>query len=133
MKIHHTGIKVADIEKSIDIYRQLGYTQTSEIVIDEIQQLKIAFLKSSDETQTVELIESLGDESTVHNLKNGLHHICYDASRIPDFTNYFKALKIGKIFTKPITAPAIGNCSVVFALLYNGVYVEFIIGGILSE
>ena len=128
MKIHHTGIIIDDIEKSIDIFGRLGYTKTSEIVNDEIQNLKIVFLKRSDDTQTIELIESLGDMSTVHNFKNGLHHICYDVSDIQDFNEYFKTLKIGKIFTKPIIAPAVDNRPVVFALLSNGAFIEFILG-----
>lgn len=133
MKIHHTGIIISNIEKSIEIYKQLGYTQMSEVVVDKIQHLKIVFLKSSDETQNIELIESLGDESTIHNFKNGLHHMCFDVRDIQDFTDYFKTLKIGKIFTKTIIAPAIDNCSIVFALLHNGMFVEFIIEGNFNE
>lgn len=128
MKIHHTGIIIDNIEKSIEIYKQLGYTQSSEIVIDENQHLKIAFLKSNDEMHNIELIESCRDTSTVHNFKNGIHHICYDVSDIQDFICYFKSLRIGKIFTKPIIAPAIDSRPVVFALLSNGIFTEFILG-----
>ena len=127
MKLHHTGIITSDVEKSIDIYKKLGYKQSSEIFIDENQYLKIVFLKN-DDAQTIELIESLGEMSTVHNSKNGLHHICYDVSDLCGFIDYFKTLKIGKIFSKPIIAPAIDNRPVVFALLRDNTFIEFIIG-----
>ena len=129
MEIHHTGIIVDSIEKNIDIYKRLGYTQISEIIFDDVQHVKIVFFKSEDKTQTVELIESLSDNSSIHNFKTGYHHICYDVSDIQDFMSYFKTLKIGKIFTKPMTAPAISDRQVVFACLNNGIFLEFIING----
>jgi catechol 2,3-dioxygenase-like lactoylglutathione lyase family enzyme len=127
VKIHHTGIIVDSIEKSIAIYNQLGYKQTTEIFLDEIQYVRVVFLISDDLTQTIELIESRGDMSAIHNFKKGLHHICYDTSDVQDYVEYFKALKIGKIFTKPIVAPAINNRFVVFALLNNGIFIELIL------
>ena len=127
MMIHHTGIIIDNIEKNINIYKRLGYTQMSEIIIDGIQYVKIVFLKSEDSTQTIELIESLGDISSINKFKTGYHHICYDVSDTPDFVNYFKTLKVGKIFTKPMVATAISNREVVFALLNNGSFVEFIL------
>ena len=129
VEIHHTGIIVDSIEKNIDIYKRLGYTQISEIIFDDVQHVKIVFFKSEDKTQTVELIESLSDNSSIHNFKTGYHHICYDVSDIQDFMSYFKTLKIGKIFTKPMTAPAISDRQVVFACLNNGIFLEFIING----
>ena len=127
MKIHHMGIIVESIDKSIDIYKQLGYSQISEIFIDNIQHIKIVFLKSKDNTQTIELIESLGNISSIHNFGTGYHHICYDVSDIQDYTSYFKTLKIGKIFMKPMIASALENRQVVFAYLANGTFVEFVI------
>lgn len=129
MKIHHTGIIVNDLEKNIEIFKALGYAMLSEIIEDNIQHLKICFMKSEDDTQIIELIKSNGDNSSVHNFKTGYHHICYDVSEQEDFINYFKALKAGRIFTEPIIAPALQGKKVVFACLRNGVFVEFIISG----
>ena len=127
MKIHHIGIIVENIEKNINIYKRLGYTQISEIIFDDIQHVKMVFIKSEDKTQTIELIKSFGDISSIHNFKTGYNHICYDVSDIQNFINYFKTLKIGKIFTKPTIAPAISDRQVVFACFNNGTFVEFII------
>jgi len=133
MKIHHTGIIIDNIEKSIEIYKKLGYVLNSEIMIDDNQYLKIAFLKSSDGFQIIELIEPLGEKSSIKNFKDGYHHICYDVSEISDFASYFKSLKIGKIFTKPINAVALENRQIIFACLNNGIFAEFILGGGLHE
>jgi len=127
MKIHHIGIIVDDIEKNIEIYRCLGYKPATEIMIDDVQHIRIIFLRSSDDTQTIELIESLGSISTVHNFRAGYHHICYDVSDMPDFISRFKKMKIGKIFTMPIVSPKMGNRQTVFACLNNGLFVEFFI------
>lgn len=127
LKIHHTGIIVDNIEKNNLIYEQLGYTKISEVVTDDIQHVKIVFFLSTDKTHTIELIESLGEMSSIHNFKTGYHHICYDVSDIQNFLCFFKTLKIGRIFTKPMTAPAISDRKVVFACLNNGMFIEFII------
>lgn len=127
MKIHHTGIIVDDVKKNIEIYRVLGYSISTDIIVDDIQHLRICFMRSQDGTQIIELIESNGDASSIHNFKSGYHHICYDVSDYEDFISYFRLLKIGKIFTKPIVAPALQGRQVVFACLRNGMFVELII------
>ncbi|HCL01601.1 MAG TPA: hypothetical protein DHW61_04165 [Lachnoclostridium phytofermentans] len=127
MKIHHTGIIVDDLKKNIEIFRALGYSISTDIVVDDIQHLRICFMRSQDGTQIIELIESNGDTSSIHNFKNGYHHVCYDVSECDDFIGYFKKMKIGKIFTKPIIAPALHGRQVIFACLNNGMFVEFIL------
>lgn len=128
MKIHHMGIIVEDIKKNIEIYRALGYSMSTDVIMDDIQHLRICFMKSEDETQTIELIESNGEMSSIHNFQSGYHHICYDVSSDTNFVSHFKMLRIGKIFTQPIQTPAIDNRKVIFACLKNGMFVEFLIG-----
>ena len=127
MKVHHVGILVKNIEKSINIYEKLGYIRATDIVIDRIQINRIVFIESLDMTQWIELIEPIDTESSVYNFKKGYHHICYDVSDMPDFFSYFKSLQIGKLFTKLIQAPAIDNRCVVFGCLNNGMFVEFLL------
>lgn len=127
MNTHHIGIIVDDIKKNIEIYKALGYSVSTDIVLDDIQHLQICFLISQGGTQVIELIKSIGDSSSIHNFQSGFHHICYDVSDHVDFIDSFKRLKIGKIFTKPIAAPALHGREVVFACLRNGMFVEFII------
>ena len=126
MKVHHTGIIVKDLEKNMTLYTKLGYDQISNIIVDNIQQNKLVFLQNQN--QTIELIEPLNEKSSIYHFKEGYHHICYEIDSPNTFLHDFKQLKIGKIFTKPIPAPAIDNRKVMFACLKNGMFVEFLIG-----
>lgn len=104
----------------------MGYKLKEETVIDSIQNNLIAFLKS-DFFPDIELIEPIDENSSVYNFKRGYHHICYEAEPGEDIIQKFKSMRIGKIFTKPIIAPALDNREVVFACLQNGTFVEFIL------
>lgn len=126
VKIHHIGIKVSDINKNSVIYGMLGYKPISEIVFDPIQHNKILFMRSSDGSQVIELIEPMDSDSSIYNFKDGYHHICYEVEDCNTFAEEFKAMKIGKIFTRPIQAPVINNRFVQFACLTNGMFVEFL-------
>ena len=126
MIIHHIGIVVTDINKSIDIYNKIGFELEDNIVIDDVQKNRIAFLKSGY-CLKLELIEPLDEESSVYNFREGYHHICYEAEQGEDIIQKFKKMKIGKIFTTPIIAPALDNRKVVFACLQNGTFIELIL------
>lgn len=125
VKVHHIGIKVSQLEKNIELYSKLGYHQVSPITVDEIQSNRIVFLQN--QFQCVELIEPLNEKSSIFHFKDGYHHICYEAEKDEDIIKAFKEAKIGKIFTKPIVAPALENRKVVFACLQNGIFIELIL------
>lgn len=125
MKVHHIGIKVSQLEKNIELYSKLGCHQVSSITVDEIQSNRIVFLQN--QIQCVELIEPLNEKSSIYHFKDGYHHICYEAEKDEDIVKAFKEAKIGKIFTKPIVAPALENREVVFACLQNGLFIELIL------
>ena len=124
MKVHHTGIIVKDLEKNIILYTKLGYDQVSDIVVDNVQQNRVVFLQNQN--HKIELIEPLNEKSSIYHFKEGYHHICYEVDDREAFLYDFKQLKIGKIFTKPMLAPAIGNREIVFACLTNGTFVEIL-------
>lgn len=124
MKVHHTGIIVKNLEKNMNLYTNLGYHEVSNIIVDNIQKNKLVFLRNQN--QTIELIEPLNQNSSIYHFKEGYHHICYEVENEEVFFKNFKQLKIGKIFTKPMKAPAIGNHEIVFACLTNGTFVEFL-------
>lgn len=126
MKVHHIGIIVADIEKSIAIYLKLGYRLQKNIVVDNIQHNRVAFMEA-DFSPSIELIEPINEFSSVKNFKKGYHHICYELEMSIEIGQKFKDMQVGKIFTKPIIAPAIGNRKVIFACLRNETFVEFIL------
>lgn len=126
IKIHHVGIIVKDIIKSIEIYGKLAYIQVSEVFLDENQNIKVTFMQTSDKTQTIELIESLDETSSIYHFKDGYHHICYEVED-KNFIDTFKKLRIGKIFSKPVEACALDNRQVVFGCLNNGMFIEFLL------
>lgn len=125
MILHHIGIVVDDINKSVSLYSKLGYVLDSKIIKDDVQNNLIALMKSEC-SPDIELIMAVDNTSTVCNSKSGYHHICYELLPNEDIVNNFKELKIGKIFTTPIIAPVFNNRKVVFACLQNGTFVEFL-------
>lgn len=125
MTVHHTGIIVKDLEKNIILYTKLGYSQITDIVDDNIQHNRIIFMQNG--YHSLELIEAKDERSTIYNCKEGYHHVCYEGIENEIQLTEFNRLKIGKIFTKPIKAPAINNRNIVFACLTNGTFVEFLI------
>lgn len=126
MRINHIGVIVKDINKNISIYLNMGYYLQDFIKYDHIQGNRIAFMVS-DYSPNIELIEPIDEHSSIYNFKFGYHHICYEATPGEDIIQKFKSMRIGKIFTKPIIAPALDNREVVFACLQNGTFVEFIL------
>ncbi|MBQ8175055.1 MAG: VOC family protein [Clostridia bacterium] len=125
MKLHHMGIIVKDIQKAIAMYRAMGYTLEKGPVLDHIQNNVIAFLCGP--SPRMELIEPLGEQSSVYHFKAGYHHMCYEAEEGEHILQAFRSMQVGKIFTPPIVAPALGGREVAFACLQNGTFVEFIL------
>ena len=104
----------------------MGYILDGDIINDNVQNNRIAFLRC-DFSPRIELIEPIDENSSIYNFKESYHHICYEVEPGEDITPKFKSMRIGKIFTKPIIAPALDNREVVFACLQNGTFVEFIL------
>ncbi len=44
MKIHHIGYAVKNIEKSREVFLQLGYQNEGDIVVDDARNVKILFM-----------------------------------------------------------------------------------------
>lgn len=126
MKLHHIGIIVKDINKSIGLYKKLGYRQVGETVIDNIQKNIVAFMQLS-QAPLIELIEPVDGSSSVINFKCGYHHLCFEEDVNENVRESFGKLKIGKIFTQPILAPALDFREIVFAYLYNEMLIEIIL------
>lgn len=133
MKINHIGIVVNDMEKSINIYKKMGYVSISDICIDTIQNNELVFLKNILTKEKIELIHPINEKSSVVNFKGGYHHICYEVKNIDEFIKEFKNNKLGVIFTNKIIAPAFNNKNIIFAYLKNNTIVEFLETGDIDE
>lgn len=81
MRLHHVGIVVDNIDKKVALYRRVvpvGFP--SEIIYDEIQQVRVAFVDAGNNV-ALEFIEPGGEGSPViRALRQGvnLHHLCYE-------------------------------------------------------
>ena len=103
MKLHHIGIIVKDIQKSLG---ELGkYFEFEETIIPTLvksQKVNVCFLKSSD--VYIELIEPIEDDSPVKSMAEsggGFHHLCFEVDDI--FEEIKKAEKNGaRIIVEPV-------------------------------
>lgn len=66
MKIHHIGYLVKDIKLSINNFKNLGYKEESNIIVDEIRSIFITFLKN--ENSLVELIQPSKDNKKFNSI-----------------------------------------------------------------
>ncbi len=89
MNFDHVGIAVKSIEDYFDkqLNTVFGVTQLSEIVVDPIQNCKIAFATTTNGVR-LELIEPLNEESPVNHIlqkkKGGIYHLCFVAENFDD-------------------------------------------------
>ena len=125
MRIHHVGVVTSNMDRSITIYEKLGYRKAVD-VIDPFQNNRIVMMDRREGVM-IELIWPANEQSTVRNFSDGYHHLCYEMEPGEDVGQGFKRLRIGKIFTEPITAPAFDGRKVVFACLLDGSFIEFIL------
>ncbi len=127
MKVDHIGYLSADINKSIQLFQQLGFKQESAIFVDNIlneenisRNVYICFMRNED--TRVELVCPIDEKSDVYfTLKRqgeGPYHICYQVDNIDDKIGEMK--KFGWMMLKrPTKAIAFNNARVVF-LFKNG-------------
>lgn len=117
LKIHHIGYAVKDIDKSIAIFRNLGYVVAPKSY-DKERKVIIAFAEKSQ--YLIELISPLEEGSPVDSIlrKNGStpYHICYEVDNIETACCELKKEKFRPI-SESKAAPAIQNANVIF--LYN--------------
>ena len=115
---HHTGVATKDIEITSAFYKNIGYSQ-SQIVIDEIQNVRICFL-SKKNSPLVELVEPINDRSPVNEIlkKNGNipYHFCYEVDGMTEAILEMKKSGFIKIIN-PVPAVAFNNRLICF--LYN--------------
>ena len=118
MEFDHVGIAVKNIEEYFQsmLHSVLGMDKLSEIIIDPIQNCKIAFATSSNGVR-LELIEPLNEESPVNQIlqkkKGGLYHMCFVANHFDEDVKHCLANKFIAL-SKPQPAIAFNNRRVIF-------------------
>jgi methylmalonyl-CoA/ethylmalonyl-CoA epimerase len=118
MTFHHIGYAVHDIYITSRYYVQAGWHQ-SNIQIDEIQNVKIAFL-TKNAFPPIELVAPVNEQSPIVKTlqKSGIspYHICYETDDIEQSIKELKKQHFLLLF-KPIPAVAFGNRKICY--LYN--------------
>ena len=121
LKVHHIGYAVSNLEKSLEMFKKIGYTVKSGPVNDEKRNVEIAFVENND--YLVELISPLNEESPIRNyldkIGNTPYHLCYETENIDDAIEELRKQRYLMI-EKPSEAIAINNQRVAF--LYHPRY-----------
>lgn len=109
---HHLGVAVADLEKSIPIYRDLfGYELISGPFNDPLQKVVVCFLSRGNGDMTIELVmPSTPNSPVMQTLKQGgsAYHVCYEVPNIGDALKHLKTHNCG-VFSNPFPAVAFGG------------------------
>lgn len=113
--LHHIGIATADMDSSILVYEQLGYT-SSKIYRDKIQEVDLSFLRKDGET-IIELVSPYKSGSPIEAIlkKNGTvpYHICYEVVSIDETIKELRKLKFIQVSQK-VPAIAFNNREICF-------------------
>ena len=105
MKLHHIGIVVKNIQKSLgELTNFLEFEETTIPTLVESQKVNVCFLKTSD--IYLEFIEPVGNDSPVEKFSNsggGFHHLCFEVKNIHE-----EIEKMRKQGARIIVEPVIG-------------------------
>jgi methylmalonyl-CoA/ethylmalonyl-CoA epimerase len=128
MKIHHLGVAVKSLNKSISHYTEsLGWRCITEIIFDPIQNVNIVFMGDENEV-LYELIEPVDETSPVFNLlkrRTSLYHFCYE---VPDIEAKIKDMSGNGFFliSGPVPAVAFNGRKVAFLINQDNLTIELV-------
>ena len=131
ISLHHVGYAVANLDKSIQMYRYMGYELISSVTTDERRNINIAFMKERKSGLCIELIEPLTDNSPITETltqKKSVaspYHICYETNSLKK-TKHLLKRKGFFITSGEAPAPALDNKNVVFLLSREAGLIELI-------
>ena len=119
LKVHHYGLATNDLQRSLEVFRSLGYKPEGDIFIDPIQKVKLLFVSRPGEP-LIEIICDVDDSGPTKNIisksGNGFYHICYETSDIEASIESFKQ-KGFMLRHKPVPATAFGGRRITW--MYN--------------
>ncbi len=134
MKVDHIGYLATDIKKTIEVFKQLGFIQETEIYADNVPEGKntarnvyLCFLRNGN--TRVELVSPINENSdissTIKRQGEGPYHICYQVPNIDDAIIEMK--KTGwMILKRPAKAMAFDNARVVFLFRRGAGMIELV-------
>lgn len=93
LTLHHIGIVVKDIYRSLDQYRQdFGFLPVTDVITVDNQGVRVVLLSCGSDAR-IELIEPLNENSPAHTAAlqgGGLNHLCYETADFDGFLDRFK-------------------------------------------
>jgi methylmalonyl-CoA/ethylmalonyl-CoA epimerase len=127
VKVHHIGIAVQSIASDGAAYcAALGLPHYGEVITDETQQVRVAFVRVNGEVY-VEFIEPHGPDSPVLGVLRrggGVYHIGYEVADIEAAIEHVRASG-GMLVSGPVPAAAFDGRRIAFCYMANSL-LEFI-------
>ena len=126
MKFHHIGYLTDNFKTSFNSFRILNYKKKGKIIKDDLLQVKIQFLKNSN-NHLIELVKPNKKNVGLINIfkkKIFAYHFAY---RVDDLNKSIKKLKKKfKIIVNPVPAKAFNNKKIAFLKMKNNFIIELI-------
>lgn len=128
MMLDHIGIAVDSIQTGVAFWENaFGYRQTSPIVENTRQKVRVVFLEKEGST-VIKLIEPSTPDSAISGFVRrggGLHHLCF---RSPDLTSALARLKNSgaRCLVPPEPGEAFNNREIAFCLAPGNLNIELI-------
>ena len=124
--VHHIGIAVADLEASIDFYRNLFGLEAGPIVVREDIGVRGCFIPVGD--TNLELLEGTGPDSAisihVKERGEGLHHVCFEVDGVAEKLTSLQALGIDLLDKVPRRGLMGGDIGFLSPSAARGVLIE---------
>ena len=93
LKLHHIGIVVKDLNRSLNQFQQdYGFSPSTEVITVDNQGVRVVLLSCGGDA-AIELIEPLDEHSPAYTAAQqggGLNHLCYETA---DFDKYLERYK----------------------------------------
>ncbi len=128
IKLHHVGIAVDNIEKWSEVHRRiLGLRLTTEIIVDEVHKVKVAFAELENGV-SVEFVEPFGPDSPVTRVverRGGVYHVCYVVSDIDQAVQHARD-EGALVISLPQPSKAFAGKRVAFIYMPDKSVVEFL-------
>lgn len=127
--LHHIGIVVPQIRPVLQGFAaSIGAQANSEIIYDPLQQVSVAFMRSSSPGAAIELIEPAAENCPVSNLARsggGLHHLCYEVSDLEAELQLSRSHG-GIVVRKPVPAVAFGGRRIAWVFTKYRLLLEYL-------
>lgn len=129
LRLHHIGFVVRDIETSIQGFiHSMAARWDGHTYHDQIQKVKVTFLRTGLSDAQIELVEPGRDDSPVSKFLErggGLHHLCYEVEDIDQALLTLKSKKAVMV-QRPVPAIAFAGRRIAWVMTAEKLLVELL-------